>query len=474
MFKKTIVCLMCIVFALSVFTDTVLAEQETLKEKILDINNDMMLKGDYSSAKVELNALLSTEPDNGYVLMSLGLADYGLMDYDSAYDHFKRAGEAGIDEKYEEMLLYSISKIEENRGALRKIEEGNASGDEGKIEVIEGHVAMINGLMTQEYYYPAIVLPHIIWLKQNAGNVRGIHVFSAELYSSASFYEKAAEDYKIALKDDPKNIGFNRLLADCYTAYGDYDNARKSYDKTMELYREKSSRDNSEEIINIRNIKAALPERDEAVADLIADKKLKEAEDICREKIAVNKRDYAAITQLGQVYWEQGKRFWAIWLFRKSIRIAPDYPLAHLMLGRAYVFERKPEKAFREFDIFKKKMALMPEQDKKRTGYYANQIVNIGAYYAIFGYYKEAAVDFKKAIKIDPDNQRARYNLGVSYYKSFNKPSRAYTEFQKVIEIDPSTKDADKARLAIDYMRKNPDYRSGAIDYSYAFEYSEK
>jgi len=182
-------------------------------------------------------------------------------------------------------------------------------------------------------------------------------------------------------------------------------------------------------------------------------------EKILREMIAKNPKDYAAITDLGALYRETGKQRKAIGLFRKAMKMAPDYPPPYFFLGQAYILERKPEKGFAQFDLFEKKMEALPGIDENTKNFYAMALHGICRAYFRMKDYKKAASICRKIIKLDPDNQAAHYNLAVCYYIYYHQRSKAYNELKKVIDIKPSSRIAAKAEFYIDYMRRNPDSR---------------
>lgn len=189
------------------------------------------------------------------------------------------------------------------------------------------------------------------------------------------------------------------------------------------------------------------------------ERRFNEAEALCKKQIALNPKDYIAITQLGEVYWELNNRRKAIKLFRKSIKIEPNYPYAHFLLGRAYVFEKKHDRGIKEFDIFKEKIETLSGMDKDTVDYYVAALHYIAYMYSTMKEYDKVAEECNIIIKLKPDDQKARYNLAICYYIYYRKRHNAYNELQKIIEIDPNTHTAARARFFIDYIRNNPDPR---------------
>jgi len=210
-------------------------------------------------------------------------------------------------------------------------------------------------------------------------------------------------------------------------------------------------------------------EKHNDVETLIEAGRFREAEKMCRTRISSNSADYVVLTQLGRIYLEEQKYKKAIKFFKKAINIAPDYPMAHFFLGKAYVFERNPEKGLLELDIFEEKMELLPEMDEDTTDFYVGTLQYICYILSTVKRYDEVIERSKEIVKLRPNDQRAHYNLAVCYYKYLHSRSRAYGELQKVIEIDSYTHMADRARYFIDYMRKNSDSRIIG-DFSFVYE----
>lgn len=466
--RKTFLVIVAMTILLSTSTfQKAFSREEVLKKKIRKINREMMTDGDFEESISELNTMLEVFTENPQIFISLGLAHYGLMEYTKAHEYFKMAEEIGASRESKKLLSYAIVTIEENKKFLEKIENAKNA-----IKMLEGpekdalrekiasmHFTMLSELLEQKYFYPALVAPHVIWLKENMTDLTGLHELSARVYYSASFYDKAIEDYKKAIEENPKDTKLYKTLADCQVAIGDFDNAGEYYQKAIDLYKEKGTKEDAQEAARLEKIKKVLPKKYGDISELIAKEHFIKAEEICKKRISLNSGDYAAITQLGQIYWRQEKRKAAIKLFRKVIKIVPDYPTAHFFLGKAYLFERKPEKGLREFNIFREKMDVLPEMDESTVDFYADALHEISYLHITLKQYREAKKIYKKIIKLKPDDPRTHFNLAACYYRYYHNRSRAYTELQKVIELDSPSRLADRAKLFIDFMRRNPDSR---------------
>ena len=453
------------------------AREEAWQKELNKIEYDMIADGNYEEAVSNLNEMLKEHPEKARIYMDLAQGYYGLMGYAKAYTYLEKAKEIGTKGEEKRALLYMMSSIEKNRDILEEIEKLNdflKKQDVGKYEVIRqqmttAHFTVLNRLLGEKYYYPAVVMPHIMWLKENVPGMEGLNGLSGDVYYAAMYYKEAIESYKKAIEEDPENIQIRRALADCQVALGDFDNAQESYQETIALYKSKGFKRTSSEVIELEKIKGSLPKKYKDISDLMKAGRLNAAEEICRKRISLNPGDYAAITQLGEIYWKKDKKRAAIRLFRKVIRRAPDYPVAHFFLGKAYVFEHKPGKAINQFNIFKQTMEMLPAMDEDTVDFYVSALHYISYMYFTLKRYDEVITECRRIIKLKPDDQRAHYNLAVAYYLGYNEPSRAYRELQKVIAIDSSTYMADVAKYYTDYIRRNPDPRLMS-DFTFIYE----
>ena len=313
------------------------------------------------------------------------------------------------------------------------------------------------------------MLTHIAWIKNNISEAPELYRISGNVYYSAMLYKQAEEDYRKAIEKDPENSRLHQSLADCLVAQGDYDNAQDYYDKSIELYKKDGQTDSDSLIKQLKTIRGALPKKYKDIDELIQKGNYLEAQTLCKERISLNPADYAAITQLGDIYWRRGNRRMATKLFRKVARLIPDYPIAHFFLGRAYIFEGNHKKGVSEFNIFKEKMETLPKMDEITTNAYVSYLSYIAYIYFTQKEYRKAEKVCKKIVQLNPDDQIAHYNLAVCYYQYHHNRQRAYNELQKVIAIDPSTKTSDMARFYTDYIRRNPDSRF-VEDFSFMYE----
>jgi superkiller protein 3 len=185
------------------------------------------------------------------------------------------------------------------------------------------------------------------------------------------------------------------------------------------------------------------------------------AEAILKPLVAKDRNDYRAMTQLGSICQDKGDNKGALKYFRAAVKAAPDYPQAHLFLGRVYFATRRPDDAVAEFNAFVDIVSRTPPAPGDASGrrtcigglhYISEVCAGIKRYDTM-----KAAIE--AILKLDPQDQAAHYNLGVCYYKGEHDRPMAYRSFKAAIGLDPSSSTGKKARYAVEFMRNNPDSR---------------
>ena len=174
----------------------------------------------------------------------------------------------------------------------------------------------------------------------------------------------------------------------------------------------------------------------------------------------------ASLTKLGINYIEKGDRKNALQVLKKAVKIAPDYPFAHLYLGRVYFLMQDPENAVREFSIFKEKMGPVSKMSEEMKTLYREGLHSICEIYFVLKMYEDCKEKIDEILSFDPNDQTALYNLGVYYYVYEHSRPKAYQSFKKAIDINPASSTSKRAEYAIEFMRTNPDSRV-APDFSF-------
>jgi tetratricopeptide (TPR) repeat protein len=185
----------------------------------------------------------------------------------------------------------------------------------------------------------------------------------------------------------------------------------------------------------------------------------KGAEAALKAQLAKDNKDYVAQAQLGSVYQEEGDRKKALKHLKDAVKLRPEYPPAHLGLGRLYFLMQKEDSAIEEFVTFMELMRREPLIDGAQIQIYINGLHYISDVCNNLRRYDTMKAAIDDILKLDPKDQAARYNLGVYYYNGKHSRSQAYQNFKAAIDLNPNSLTAKKAKYAIEFMRKNPDSR---------------
>ena len=108
------------------------------------------------------------------------------------------------------------------------------------------------------------------------------------------------------------------------------------------------------------------------------------------------------------------------------------------------------------------------------SGQVAQKLVRSGNNSYKSGHYKEAEIDYRKALAKDPTSQKATYNLGDALYRQQNF-EEATSQFQKLAQSDK--KDAPKASVYYNLgnsLLENKKYQESIDAYKMALRQSPK
>lgn len=188
--------------------------------------------------------------------------------------------------------------------------------------------------------------------------------------------------------------------------------------------------------MNIRKLKrgkkgkaAPLSPRIRALADkafsFMAQGRLGQAEDTCREMLQLSPRNSEAYNILGIVYQEQGESDKAVSAYRKSLDLDGSNANAHYNLGTVLGQQGRYKEAV---SALHKSLALDPKAAMARN--------NLGLALSRLGRLDEAIRSLEQATKLDPSYGNAWFNLGDAYYCK-GELQKAVDAFQNCIELVP-------------------------------------
>jgi len=143
------------------------------------------------------------------------------------------------------------------------------------------------------------------------------------------------------------------------------------------------------------------------------------------------KPDYAeAYNNMGVAYKENSDFSAAIESYRKAISLKPGLVEAYNNLGLAY---NKLGEYQKSIDAYNKALGLKPD--------YAEAHNNLGVVYNELYKHEEAVISYNKAIKFNNKYVSAYYNLGNAF-NALDNYEEAVSNFKKAIQLNPNHSDA--------------------------------
>lgn len=133
---------------------------------------------------------------------------------------------------------------------------------------------------------------------------------------------------------------------------------------------------------------------------------------------------------LGIAYAKKGLTNEAINAYKKAIELNPNFAEAYANLGLIYVRERMADKAI---EVCQKALELYPQFDRATS--------TLGGAYILKNNYKEAEPLVRKALQLNPELSGAHNNLGNIYMHKI-MVDEAIQEYLEALKIDPEFKEA--------------------------------
>jgi tetratricopeptide (TPR) repeat protein len=404
----------------------------------------------------------TAEPPDGAAI-DAALRNYRKTHYRAAFRLFVDASRANPKEDLAKFVAYAIATMKGLDGQYKDLERAEAAfrRSDGKVspgELFLKHYLMAHTIM-QKPFYIALVEPHLKRAIELNGGLAQIHFDLGNAYYASMRYDKAAASYEKAIGIDPSDARFYKMAGDACVAVGDFDKARRFYSDLIEKNEKLKTRLRPEEVAEARTVMNVLPETYKDIDLLLKAERFDEAEEILKKRVSLNSADYIALTALGNLYLHKGDRRTAKRFLDDAIRIAPDYPIAHLVMGRLRYLMRENDKALEELGRFHDGMRRLPKMDDETKSSYIDELYYMSQLYFEMQKYDDARAGIEEIIRLDPKEQDAYYALGVYHYKHGHDRPQAYKNFRKAAEMDPGSATAKRAAYAIEFMRNNPDSR---------------
>ena len=150
-----------------------------------------------------------------------------------------------------------------------------------------------------------------------------------------------------------------------------------------------------------------------------------EAEASLRESIKLNPKDVCPYNQLGRMYYDAKEYSKAIEAFEQEIKLQPSAGSYHFLANSLY-FSKKTDEAIA---AYLKATQLDPT--------YEEALVDLGRAYHEIGRETEANAVLEQAVKLDPEDQKARSFLGVTQFMCGNKQA-AMEQYKWLLKKNPT------------------------------------
>jgi len=216
---------------------------------------------------------------------------------------------------------------------------------------------------------------------------------------------KATSNAGRAVELNDKLIPVRMSLARVYGRTGQYDKAIEEYKRVLE-----------------QDPTVTDAEYDEAQV-YEAQGHFRQAEDLFRQAITRHPSHRAGHVQLGNLYYSTGRFTEAVQQFQAAVDLAPDEPNGYYNLGAAYIALGRYDEAIA---VLKKGLGIKPTPEAW---------TNLGGAYMYLGKWEEAADAMKRATDLSPHDDVMWRNLGDAYDQIPSRLADARQAYQKALEL---------------------------------------
>ena len=155
---------------------------------------------------------------------------------------------------------------------------------------------------------------------------------------------------------------------------------------------------------------------------------------LSKEKIQQNTNDIKQLFNQGRALQINGKHFEAEKKFKEILQVEPEHFQSHVQLGMLY----KKQERYRDAVVeFKKALTIQPNSLAHK---------NLGIIYSKLGENRKAVKEFEAAIKINPNLENIHYLLGkILFHNKLENHQRVIEEFKKALKANPQRWEASFA-----------------------------
>ncbi len=259
----------------------------------------------------------------------------------------------------------------------------------------------------------------------------------ADKYAADGKYEEAIAKYKEALALDASDPDLFYNLSLAQGKSGQFDDALQSTEKAIQLKPgEPQYQDLKKKIAELKQnavlmkAKSILEEGDKLYKNSDFSGALKKYEE-ARTMIPENKQG-GLLVQIGRCYSQLKQGDQAVAAFQKAIEIAPDQGDYRKALAQYYLGNKQYDEALNVYSDPRTTGKTPPDQ----------ALFTLGQALSNQGNSEVAELAFEKALKLNPENVDAAYELGMLLYYSKKNDARAKELLGKYVESGK-----DKAKL---------------------------
>jgi len=166
-------------------------------------------------------------------------------------------------------------------------------------------------------------------------------------------YDAALQLFRSFLEENPTLFQVRINIGNCYREMGEYENALTEYQAVLDLLKEKNP-----DLQGNKDAAMALSNMGETYI-LMND--IEKAHFFLRQAIEIFPKDHALAYNIAEIYFDNGKIDQAIEYYELAIQIKPDWPLAYLKKGYAYLNKADFVEAISSFNKF---LELAPEDEE--------------------------------------------------------------------------------------------------------------
>ncbi len=216
---------------------------------------------------------------------------------------------------------------------------------------------------------------------------------------------KATSNAGRAVELNDKLIPVRMSLARVYGRTGQYDKAIEEYKRVLEQ---------DPTVTNAEYNEAQVYE---------AQGHFRQAEDLFKQAITRHPSYETGHVMLGNLYYSTGRFNEAAQQFQSANNLAPDNPSSYLNLGAAYIALGRYDEAIA---VLKKGLGIKPTPEVWS---------NLGGAYMYLGKWEEAADAMKRAVDLNPHDDVLWRNLGDAYDQIPSRLADARQAYQKALEL---------------------------------------